>query len=102
MVMPLLAQESGILHQRVLEGALLSAGDIIANLDLDNPNAAQQVTVCEDSFPHLDQPLIYSCKVDQRFKTALSSARNVMRGGLLWLQHHVFSKTASIVHPFLC
>lgn len=80
MVMPLVSEESGILRHNMIEGALLTAGDVIANLELDNPEAAKQVTVFEGSFPELGPPLIYSSKVDQKFKIALASAKNVMQG----------------------
>ena len=80
MVMTLLAPADGLVHFQQLEGSLLSAGDLIARLELDNPAAAQQITPYTGGFPELGPPLVHSSKVDQRFKAALASAKNVLQG----------------------
>jgi len=41
MVMPLLAPAAGKVNFQQLEGALLIPGNLIARLDLDNPEAVQ-------------------------------------------------------------
>jgi hypothetical protein len=80
MVMTLLAPASGIVHYQQLEGAALSSGDLIARLDLDNPEAAQQILQHTGGFPDLGPPLVYSSKVDQKFKTTFAAAKNILQG----------------------
>lgn len=41
MMMALLAPADGIIHFRLSEGSALAAGDLVANLDLDDPAASQ-------------------------------------------------------------
>jgi acetyl-CoA carboxylase/biotin carboxylase 1 len=45
MYMPLKAQESGIMHFQMSEGATLSPGDIIAKVSLDNPDSVVHAEV---------------------------------------------------------
>ena len=45
MFLPLKVEESGVLHWRVNEGATLTAGDLLANLELDNPENVSSVYV---------------------------------------------------------
>ena len=80
MVMTLVAPASGKIFYQALEGSPLSSGDMIARLELDNPDAAQQVTQHTGGFPELGPPLVYSSKVDQKFKTAFTAAKNVLQG----------------------
>ena len=80
MVMTLVAPASGKIFYQALEGSPLSSGDMIARLELDNPDAAQQITQHTGGFPELGPPLVYSSKVDQKFKTAFTAAKNVLQG----------------------
>ena len=80
MVMTLIAPAAGIIHYQAIEGTALSSGDMIARLVLDNPEAAQKVTQHTGGFPELGPPLVYSSKVDQKFKTAFTAAKNVLQG----------------------
>ena len=81
MVMTLVAPASGKIYYQALEGSPLSSGDMIARLVLDNPDAAQQITQHTGGFPiELGPPLVYSSKVDQKFKTAFTAAKNVLQG----------------------
>lgn len=82
MVMTLVAPASGKIFYQALEGSPLSSGDMIARLELDNPDAAQQITQHTGGFPELGPPLVYSSKVDQKFKTAFTAAKNVLQGRL--------------------
>ena len=82
MVMTLVAPASGKIFYQALEGSPLSSGDMIARLELDNPDAAQQITQHTGGFPELGPPLVYSSKVDQKFKTAFTAAKNVLQGKL--------------------
>lgn len=47
MFMPLKVEESGVITWQVNEGAALSAGDLLATLELDNPDNVSQVSVFE-------------------------------------------------------
>ena len=84
MVMTLLAPADGCVLFQKLEGSLLSPGDLIAQLELDNPDAAQQVTPYCGGFPELGPPLVQSFKVDQKFKTTLADCKNVLQGMPCW------------------
>lgn len=72
MVMTLLAPASGKVHYQQLEGAALSSGDLIARLDLDNPEAAQQVTTPPPS-PHPE-----CMKANERGDPLLDSVGNLL------------------------
>lgn len=80
MVMTLEAPASGRLHFQQLEGAVLSAGDLIARLELDAPAVAQSVLPFAGGWPELGPPLVHSSKVDQTFKSALAAAKSVLQG----------------------
>ena len=102
MVMTLLAPADGLVHFQQLEGSLLSAGDLIARLQLDNPAAAQQVTPYNGGFPELGPPLVHSSKVDQRFKAAFASAKNVLQGAHQMQEVSKTSPAGSSQHPSWC
>ena len=80
MVMTLLAPAAGRVNFQQLEGALLVAGNLIAILELDNPETVQTVEPYNGSFPEMGPPLVHSAKVDQRFKNALQGAKNALQG----------------------
>ena len=80
MVMTLLAPAAGKVNFQQLEGALLVAGNLIAILDLDNPETVQTIEPFAGSFPEMGPPLVHSSKVDQRFKNAFQGARNILQG----------------------
>lgn len=108
MVMTLLAPASGKIFYQALEGSALASGDMIARLELDNPEAAQQVVEHKGGFPELGPPLVYSSKVHQKFKTAFTAAKNVLQGGLeansvhaCLAEVHLISSSASGTHAEL-
>lgn len=80
MVMTLLTPANGHVRFQMLEGSLLTPGDLIARLDLENPDAASQVVSFTGGFPELGPPLVQSVKVDQKFKTAFATCKNVLQG----------------------
>ena len=92
MVMTLLAPADGKVHFQLLEGSLMTAGDLIARLELDNPAAVQQVTPYTGGFPEMGPPLVHNAKVDQRFKDAVTAAKMILQGVALLF----------IAAPFLC
>ena len=85
MVMTLLAPAAGKVNFQQLEGALLVAGNLIAILELDNPETVQTIEPFPGSFPEMGPPLVHSSKVDQRFKNAFQGARNILQGNSLCL-----------------
>lgn len=50
MYMPLKAEAAGLVHFQLSEGALLQPGDLIATLDLDDPNAVVKAQEYMDNF----------------------------------------------------
>ena len=81
MLMTLLSPADGKVNFQQIEGALLTAGNLIAILDLDDPTAVQSVTDYTGNFPELGPPLVHSSKVDQRYKSAFRAAKNILQGG---------------------
>eukprot|EP00803_Ostreobium_quekettii_P003946 evm.model.scf_1945.1 EVM.evm.TU.scf_1945.1 scf_1945:1899-19188(+) len=80
MLMPVLAPAGGTVHFKVPEGATLSAGDLFAQLDLDDPAAVVKAEASDEKFPELGPPLVQSERVDHRFKKAYEAARNILAG----------------------
>ena len=78
--MTLLAPADGKIKFQQIEGALLTAGNLIARLDLDNASAVQTVEEFAGNFPELGPPLVHSSKVDQRYKSSFLSAKNILQG----------------------
>ena len=91
MVMTLLAPAAGKVTFQQLEGALLVAGNLIAILDLDNPETVQTIESFVGSFPEMGPPLVHSSKVDQRFKNAFQGARNILQGTAYLLKSPQYS-----------
>lgn len=80
MLMTLLSPADGKVNFKQIEGAILTAGNLIAILDLDDPGAVQSVSEYRGNFPELGPPLVHSSKVDQRYKTAFTAAKNILQG----------------------
>ena len=67
MFMPLLSPATGVIHWVLPEGSILSAGDLIARLDLENPAAVTQAMPFEGDFPPMGAPVLESEGVDAWF-----------------------------------
>ncbi|KAL5982106.1 acetyl-coenzyme-A carboxylase [Asimina triloba] len=80
MCMPLLLPASGIIHFMISEGQAMKAGDLIAQLDLDDPSAVRKAELFHGSFPVLGPPTAVSGKVHQRCAVSLNSARMILAG----------------------
>lgn len=80
MLMALLTPATGKINFQLPEGAVLSAGDLIAVLDLDDPAAVTAAAPYPGGFPELGPPLVHSQGVDYRFKEAYSAAKMILEG----------------------
>lgn len=80
MMMPLLSSAAGHLHFQLPESSVLNPGDLIAKLDLDDPEAVTRAELFEGTFPEMGPPQVYSLGVDHRFKQSLHDARMILAG----------------------
>eukprot|EP00879_Flechtneria_rotunda_P003437 GHRR01003666.1.p1 GENE.GHRR01003666.1~~GHRR01003666.1.p1 ORF type:complete len:1583 (+),score=615.48 GHRR01003666.1:404-5152(+) len=80
MMMPLLCPAAGVIHFQVTEGAALSAGELIARMDLDDPSKVKRAEQFNGELPPLGPPQVYSDRVDHRFTQALNAAKMIMAG----------------------
>ncbi|KAK4742079.1 hypothetical protein SAY87_000080 [Trapa incisa] len=80
MCMPLLSPASGIVHFEMSEGQAMTAGELIARLDLDDPSAVRKAEPFHGSFPALGSPTAVSGKVHQRCAVSLNAARMILAG----------------------
>ena len=79
-MMPLLSSAAGHLHFHQSEASVLNPGDLIATLDLDDPEAVTKAEPYAGGFPDLGPPLVYSSGVDHRFKRSLEDAKMILAG----------------------
>lgn len=80
MLMPLNSPAAGTVNFKVQEGSAMAAGDLIAQLDLDDPTAVERATPYAGGFPELGPPLVHSQGVDHRFTQAETAAKMIMAG----------------------
>jgi pyruvate/2-oxoglutarate dehydrogenase complex dihydrolipoamide acyltransferase (E2) component len=80
MLMPLSSPAAGKVNFKVQEGSAMAAGDLIAQLDLDDPTAVERATPYAGGFPELGPPLVHSQGVDHRFTQAETAAKMIMAG----------------------
>lgn len=80
MVMTLLAPAAGHVHFMLPEGSVLAPGQLIARLELDDPESVCRAEPFEGSFPELGPPVLVADGVGQRFQAALEAAKNVCGG----------------------
>ena len=65
---------------QVPEGSVINSGDLIAQLELDDPGAVTAAVPYPGGFPELGPPLVHSQGVDYRFKEAYSAAKMILEG----------------------
>lgn len=80
MVMTLLAPASGKVHFQLPEGSVLTPGQLIARLELDDPNAVRRAEQYTGGWPELGPPVLIADGVGHRFKAALEGAQNILAG----------------------
>lgn len=64
------------------QSSVMNPGDLIATLDLDDPEAVTKAEPYPGGFPDLGPPQVYSSGVDHRFKRSLHDARMILAGKL--------------------
>ena len=108
MFMPLRVEESGILSWCVNEGAAISAGDVLASIELDNPDNVAKVTLFSGtlSIPNAATTGISTAEVTPHLvlRTAIEKLDSVMSGNLLSENaiDSLFSDLASsVTRPYL-
>ena len=85
MMMPLLSSAAGRLHFCIPESSIMNPGNLIATLELDDPEAVTKAEPYAGGFPELGPPQVYSSGVDHRFKRSLRDARMILAGKSLSL-----------------
>ncbi|KAJ1558698.1 acetyl-coenzyme-A carboxylase, partial [Nowakowskiella sp. JEL0078] len=80
MYMPLLASESGIIKQSKLAGSVLTVGDIVGKLVLDDPERVQKSVVFAGQFPTFGPPEVVGDKLHQRFRKLKTQILDVIAG----------------------
>jgi acetyl-CoA carboxylase / biotin carboxylase 1 len=87
MFMPLKVEESGILKWNVNEGAAISAGDLLASIELDNPDNVAKVSIFSGnlSLPNVATTGISTAEVTPHLvlRTAIEKLDSAMSGYLL-------------------
>jgi acetyl-CoA carboxylase / biotin carboxylase 1 len=108
MFMPLKVEESGVLKWCVNEGAAIGAGDLLATIELDNPDNVAKVTVFSGnlSLPNVATTGISTAEVTPHLvlRTSIEKLDSVMSGYLLSGNaiETLFSNLASAVtRPYL-
>ena len=81
MVMPLLSPAAGKLIFQLPEGSILNSNDLIAQLELDSPDAVVAAEQFRGTFPELGPPQVSSHGVDHRFQQARTAAQMTLAGG---------------------
>ncbi|KYQ93772.1 acetyl-CoA carboxylase [Tieghemostelium lacteum] len=80
MYMSLLVPEKGIIKFVLSEGSVMTAGSIIANLELGDSSAIQKSTLFSGSLPKMSSPTLVGTKPHQILNHTLSNIKMVMCG----------------------
>lgn len=81
MVMPLLAPAAGKISFHMVEGYAMAAGDMIGQLELDDPTAVKKATPFHEPWPlATGPPKVVEARVDQRFKATMSQLDDLLKG----------------------
>ncbi|GMM51879.1 acetyl-CoA carboxylase [Starmerella bacillaris] len=80
MIMPLIAQEDGVVQPIKQPGAVLEAGDILGILTLDDPSKVQHATPFSGQLPAVGPPQVEGKKLDSLFFQLLSTAEHILDG----------------------
>ncbi|KAI8815908.1 acetyl-CoA carboxylase [Fimicolochytrium jonesii] len=80
MYMPLLASESGLVEFVLPAGSVLSAGEVIGSLTLDDPSKVRRATVFEGEFPKVGAPRVVGDKPHQRYEQAKQTVDGILDG----------------------
>ena len=108
MFMPLRVEESGILNWCVNEGASIGVGDLLASIELDNPDNVAKVTLFSGilAIPDASTAGISTAEVTPHLvlRTAIDKLDSVMSGYLLSeneIDALFFNLASSVTRPYL-
>ena len=79
-IMLMMAPASGHIHCQANEGCVLTAGDLVASLDLDDPEAVAKSEPFLGGFPEMGPPLVAADSVEHQFRTAESAVDMILAG----------------------
>ncbi|PRP78454.1 hypothetical protein PROFUN_13687 [Planoprotostelium fungivorum] len=80
MYLPLLAQESGIITFLLSEGSVLSAGSLVATLQLEDASQVQKTNICEEGIPDMPPPISKGDKPNQILRDTISTIDKILQG----------------------
>ena len=80
MIMPLQSAAAGTIHYRLPLGATMKAGELIAQLDLEDADAVTMARPFTGGFPDLGPPEVYSQSSNDVFKHAYNAAEMILAG----------------------
>lgn len=100
MLLTVLSPAAGHVHYKLLPGAVMKAGDLIARLDLDDPASITQAQPFKEGFPEMGPPLVFSSTVNDRFKQALNAAQMIIQGKLYICHSRQFMTSRNLPQNF--
>jgi len=81
MVMPLLSPAAGRISFHMVEGYAMAAGDMIGELELDDPTAVKKASPFVEPWPvATGPPKVVEARVDQRFKVTMNQLDDLLKG----------------------
>lgn len=80
MYMPLVASESGVIHLELNSGSILSTGDVIARLQLDDPLKVKRAVAFDGVIPDFGAPQNVGFKIHQMFNAARKRLILILEG----------------------
>jgi acetyl-CoA carboxylase/biotin carboxylase 1 len=80
MVMTLLTPAAGVITFELPEGSVLTPGNLIARLKLDDPASVRMATPFVGQWPELGPPVVRADGVEKRFLEAMTNADNILAG----------------------
>ncbi|CAI4048673.1 acetyl-CoA carboxylase HFA1 SKDI_13G3370 [Saccharomyces kudriavzevii IFO 1802] len=80
MQMPLVAKANGVVELLRQPGSIIEAGDVVANLSLDAPSKANELSLYQGELPTLSPPIIEGSRPVHKFRTLLGKLENILKG----------------------
>ncbi|KAJ3053083.1 acetyl-coenzyme-A carboxylase [Rhizophlyctis rosea] len=80
MYMPLLATESGAVKFTLPAGSVLNTGDVVGNLQLDDPSRVKRATIFDGEFPTFGPPQVTGEKIHQKYEEVKHNVDSILDG----------------------
>ncbi|KAJ3042399.1 acetyl-coenzyme-A carboxylase [Rhizophlyctis rosea] len=80
MYMPLLATESGLVKFTLPAGSVLNTGDVVGNLQLDDPSRVKRATLFDGEFPAFGAPQVQGEKIHQKYEQVKQKIDSILDG----------------------